>query len=145
MVNNSVNVRQDSPVRIAGIDVGVVSGVSPAGNASRISFTVDDNGLPLHSDATVRIRTRLFLEGGYYPGQRGAHQPVELLPASDPVAAAEALTGCRGFRASVRPRAPGALGEGRLAAALEHAERWRERRPPNTVPLANHTIQGDPA
>src|SRR5450755_1456332 len=66
MVNNSVNVRQDSPVRIAGIDVGVVSGVSPAGNASRISFTVDDNGLPLHSDATVRIRTRLFLEGGYY-------------------------------------------------------------------------------
>jgi phospholipid/cholesterol/gamma-HCH transport system substrate-binding protein len=66
MVNNSVNVRQDSPVRIAGIDVGVVSGVSPAGNASKISFTVDDNGLPLHSDATVRIRTRLFLEGGYY-------------------------------------------------------------------------------
>jgi phospholipid/cholesterol/gamma-HCH transport system substrate-binding protein len=66
IVNNSVNVRADSPVRIAGIDVGTVSGVSPDGNASRITFTVDDNGQPIHSDATIRIRTRLFLEGGYY-------------------------------------------------------------------------------
>ncbi len=66
MVNNSVNVRADSPVRIAGIDVGQVEGVSPAGRASKIAFTVSDNGLPIHRDATIRIRDRLFLEGGYY-------------------------------------------------------------------------------
>jgi phospholipid/cholesterol/gamma-HCH transport system substrate-binding protein len=66
VVNNSVNVRADSPVRIAGIDVGAVQGVSPDGRASRIAFTIDDNGLPIHTDATVRIRDRLFLEGGYY-------------------------------------------------------------------------------
>ena len=53
-------------MRIAGIDVGAVQGVSPDGRASEIAFTVDDNGLPIHTDATVRIRDRLFLEGGYY-------------------------------------------------------------------------------
>src|SRR2546421_3716924 len=66
LVNNSVNVRGDSPVRIAGIDVGHVSGVAPAGQASKIVFTVNNNGLPIHKDATIRVRDRLFLEGGYY-------------------------------------------------------------------------------
>src|SRR5260370_42104204 len=66
LVNNSVAVRQDSPVRIAGIDVGTVQNVTPAGQASQINFTVDDNGLPIHKDATITIRDRLFLEGGYY-------------------------------------------------------------------------------
>jgi virulence factor Mce-like protein len=64
--SNSVNVRSGDPVRIAGIDVGTVSGVSPAGDATRVSFTVAANGLPVHRDATVRIRDRLFLEGSYY-------------------------------------------------------------------------------
>jgi phospholipid/cholesterol/gamma-HCH transport system substrate-binding protein len=76
LVNNSVNVRADSPVRIAGIDVGAVQGVSPAGRASKIAFTLDQAGLPVHTDATMRIRDRLFLEGGYYleldPGSPGA-------------------------------------------------------------------------
>ena len=76
IVNNSVNVRADSPVRIAGIDVGAVQGVTPDGNYSRIAFTLDGNGQPVHRDATIRIRDRLFLEGGYYleldPGSPGA-------------------------------------------------------------------------
>ena len=66
VVSNSVNVRQDSPVRIAGADVGTVTGVSPAGRSSEITFTLNDSGLPIHKDATLRIRDRLFLEGGYY-------------------------------------------------------------------------------
>lgn len=66
VVNNSVNVRSDSPVRIAGIDVGSVVGTSPDGQMTKIQFTMDDNGLPIHTDATVTIRDRLFLEGGYY-------------------------------------------------------------------------------
>ena len=32
-----------------------------------------------------------------------------------------------------------------LAAALEDAERWHERRPPNTVGHQTHAIEGDPA
>jgi len=66
LVNNSVNVRTDSPVRIAGIDVGVVQGIEPAGRATRINFTMESSGLPVHTDATLRVRDRLFLEGGYY-------------------------------------------------------------------------------
>ncbi|MGI8863816.1 MAG: MlaD family protein [Solirubrobacteraceae bacterium] len=66
MVNNSVNVRAQSPVRIAGIDVGEVTGTSPAGRATEINFTIKDAGLPVHTDATMVIRDRLFLEGGYY-------------------------------------------------------------------------------
>src|SRR5436305_5511236 len=76
LVTNSVNVRGGSPVRIAGIDVGSVQDVSPAGRLSRITFTLDGDGLPVHTDATLRIRDRLFLEGGYYleldPGSPGA-------------------------------------------------------------------------
>ncbi len=77
ITNNSVNVRQDSPVRIAGIDVGTVSGVSPGpGQTSKIAFTVSGNGQPIHTDATVWVRDRLFLEGGYYldldPGSASA-------------------------------------------------------------------------
>jgi virulence factor Mce-like protein len=67
VTNNSVNIRQDSPVRIAGIDVGTVQGVSPGpGQTSKIAFTINGNGRPIHTDATLRIRDRLFLEGGYY-------------------------------------------------------------------------------
>jgi phospholipid/cholesterol/gamma-HCH transport system substrate-binding protein len=66
IVSNSVNVRSDSPVRIAGIDVGSVQGTSPYGNATKITFALNENGLPVHKDATIAVRDRLFLEGGYY-------------------------------------------------------------------------------
>jgi len=66
VVSNSVNVRQDSPVRVAGIDVGAVTGTEPRGRSTEISFTMNDQGLPVHTNATLRIRDRLFLEGGYY-------------------------------------------------------------------------------
>jgi virulence factor Mce-like protein len=67
LVTNSVAVRVDSPVRIAGVDVGKVEGVSTGpGNTSEVNFNVDGTGLPIHSDATIKIRDRLFLEGGYY-------------------------------------------------------------------------------
>lgn len=66
IVSNSVNVRGGDPVRIAGIDVGQVDGVSPDGSDSRIRFSLDPSALPVHRDATIRIRDRLFLEGSYY-------------------------------------------------------------------------------
>lgn len=65
-VSNSVNVRGGDPVRIAGIDVGQVDAVTAAGDASRIEFSVDRAALPVHRDATIQIRDRLFLEGSYY-------------------------------------------------------------------------------
>ena len=66
MVRNSLNVRGGDPVRINGVDVGQVEGVSADGLESKIQFTLDQSALPIHRDATLRIRDRLFLEGSYY-------------------------------------------------------------------------------
>jgi phospholipid/cholesterol/gamma-HCH transport system substrate-binding protein len=88
LVNNSVNVRGGDPVRIAGIDVGTVQGTSPAGRLTNIAFTVNGSGRPVHTDATVRVRDRLFLEGGYYleldpgsPTAPVAHEGFTIPPA----------------------------------------------------------------
>jgi virulence factor Mce-like protein len=66
LVKNSVDIIPNSPVRIAGIDVGKVTGTSAERTLTRVDFQMDDNGQPVHRDATVTIRDRLFLEGGYY-------------------------------------------------------------------------------
>lgn len=66
VVRNSVDIIPGSPVRIAGIDVGSVTGTQPDGSFTRIAFTLHSSDLPVHIDATATIRDRLFLEGGYY-------------------------------------------------------------------------------
>lgn len=67
VVSNANQLRSGSPVRIAGVDVGQVMGVDRGpGNTSTLRLRVEDRGLPLHKDATLKIRPRLFLEGGYY-------------------------------------------------------------------------------
>ena len=58
-----------SPVRIAGVQVGEVTGVerikgSP--NAGIVVMQIDKNGLPIHANATADIRSRIFLEGNFY-------------------------------------------------------------------------------
>ncbi len=58
-----------SPVRIAGTDVGeVVSVKHLPGDTSAgvVTMDINKNGLPIHSNATVKIRSRIFLEGNFY-------------------------------------------------------------------------------
>jgi phospholipid/cholesterol/gamma-HCH transport system substrate-binding protein len=57
-----------SPVRIAGVDAGQVVSVKriPNSNAAVVTMHINSNGLPIHSDATVNIRSRIFLEGNFY-------------------------------------------------------------------------------
>ncbi len=57
-----------SPVRIAGVDVGEVTGVRtmPGSDAGVVTMTIDPDGLPIHADATAAIRERIFLEGNVY-------------------------------------------------------------------------------
>lgn len=65
--HSSNQLRKDSPVRIAGVDVGKVVGFQPGPGATReVVMELQSRGLPIHSDATMKIRPRLFLEGGYY-------------------------------------------------------------------------------
>jgi len=73
---NATTLKPQSPVRIAGVNVGKVTSVTPNGNMADVTFTIDDQGLPIHKDATVTIRPRLFLEGNFFldlrPGSPGA-------------------------------------------------------------------------
>jgi phospholipid/cholesterol/gamma-HCH transport system substrate-binding protein len=71
--SSALNVRPKSPVRIAGIDVGQVSSVQRVGNTGVVTMEIADNGLPIHADATLKIRPRIFLEGNFF---------VELQPGS---------------------------------------------------------------
>jgi phospholipid/cholesterol/gamma-HCH transport system substrate-binding protein len=58
-----------SPVRIAGVNVGKVTGIQHIGGnspATLVTMSIAGKGLPIHADATTNIRPRLFLEGNYY-------------------------------------------------------------------------------
>src|SRR3712207_1122680 len=70
------SLREDSPVRIAGVDVGRVVRVEAQGTeAARVVMEIEDAGLPVHADATAKIRPRIFLEGNFFvdlrPGTPG--------------------------------------------------------------------------
>jgi ABC-type transporter Mla subunit MlaD len=61
-----VNIQPKSPVRVAGVDVGKVSAVARDGSAGIVTMEIGSGGLPIHSDATAKIRPRIFLEGNNF-------------------------------------------------------------------------------
>ncbi len=65
---NQIELHIPSPVRIAGVDVGQIVGVQriPNSNAAVVTMDIDNNGLPIHADATIQLRSRIFLEGNFY-------------------------------------------------------------------------------
>ncbi|HEX8976864.1 MAG TPA: MlaD family protein [Solirubrobacteraceae bacterium] len=75
---NANGLQSGSLVRIAGVNVGTVTGVStepgchsasrnPAAcNAAEVTMSIQDSGLPIHDDATFAIRPRIFLEGNFF-------------------------------------------------------------------------------
>jgi phospholipid/cholesterol/gamma-HCH transport system substrate-binding protein len=85
---NAATLRTDSPVRIAGVNVGKVTSVQAKGDAAEVTFTVSDAGQPVHDDATAEIRPRLFLEGNFFVDLRpGSPSAPELASGGDiPVA-----------------------------------------------------------
>jgi ABC-type transporter Mla subunit MlaD len=64
--SNSANIALNSPVRIAGVDVGKVIEAERDGNHTTVTFTVDSAGRPIHDDAFASIRPRIFLEGNFF-------------------------------------------------------------------------------
>jgi phospholipid/cholesterol/gamma-HCH transport system substrate-binding protein len=63
------NLKPNSPVRIAGVEVGKVKKVEaiPGGRgAARVEMEVKKAGLPIHTDAELKIRPRIFLEGNFF-------------------------------------------------------------------------------
>ena len=79
------NLRPNSPVRIAGVEVGKVTSVEPPGrlrglrrgdrrrpastangSGAVVTMEIDDDGLPLKEDARFELKPRLFLEGNLF-------------------------------------------------------------------------------
>jgi len=69
----AVNIHPKSPVRIAGVNVGKVSSIERNGKAGLVTMEIESQGLPIHEDATLKIRPRIFLEGNWF---------IELQPGS---------------------------------------------------------------
>ena len=66
--STSNNLRKNSPVRIAGVNVGKVSKIEPLddGPGALVTMRIDKKAMPVHTDATARIRPRIFLEGNFF-------------------------------------------------------------------------------
>ncbi len=64
--SNGVNIATNSPVRIAGVNVGQVISTERDGDATTVTFTVEGKGRPVHDDAFAAIRPRIFLEGNFF-------------------------------------------------------------------------------
>ena len=63
------DVKQDSLVRIAGVTVGKVKEVKPIRDGEPgvlVTMEVEKAGLPIHEDAVLKIRPRIFLEGNFF-------------------------------------------------------------------------------
>ena len=75
---SSNSIRKNSPVRIAGVNVGKVVNIEgkPGTDAAVVTMEIKKKGLPIHKDATMKIRPRIFLEGNFFvdvkPGTPGA-------------------------------------------------------------------------
>ena len=64
---NATTLRETAPVRIAGVNVGEVTSVEAArASGAEVTFSVDEDGQPIHEDAEAEIRPRLFLEGNFF-------------------------------------------------------------------------------
>ena len=97
------SIRASSPVRIAGVNVGKVASIErqPGTNAAIVTLEINDKGLPIHKDATIKIRPRIFLEGNFYvelsPGTPSAPtldsgDTIPITQTSEPVQLDQLLT-----------------------------------------------------
>lgn len=86
VVRDAQTLAVGSPVRIAGVNVGEVTAVQALedaearegegegeGGAAVVTMELSDEGRPIHTDASLQLRPRLFLEGNYF---------IELRPGS---------------------------------------------------------------
>lgn len=64
--STAVNISPKSPVRVAGVNVGTVTSIQREGNAGVVTMEITKSGLPIHRDATLKIRARILLEGNWF-------------------------------------------------------------------------------
>jgi ABC-type transporter Mla subunit MlaD len=76
---NAPPILKNQAVRIAGVDVGKVSAVEPVSDDSpaiTVTMKLDEEALPIHRDARIKVRPRIFFEGNLFfdihPGTPGS-------------------------------------------------------------------------
>lgn len=90
--SNSTTLRETNPVRIAGVNVGKVLTVEQQGTGSKVTFSIDEEGLPLHEDARITIRPRLFLEGNFFLDLNPGSPSAPDLPAGGAIPVTQTAT-----------------------------------------------------
>ena len=89
------SIRPGSPVRIAGVEVGKVKEIEADEDnpdAAVVVLQIDDDGLPLHEDATAKIRPRIFLEGNFFVDLRPGSPGTPELEAGDTIKVTQTAT-----------------------------------------------------
>ncbi|MFL5825863.1 MAG: MlaD family protein [Thermoleophilaceae bacterium] len=69
LFSNVENLKQGSEVRTAGIVIGKVKSIEVVKDGSGVALVnmqIDSRGLPIHRDAQLQVRPRIFLEGNYF-------------------------------------------------------------------------------
>jgi phospholipid/cholesterol/gamma-HCH transport system substrate-binding protein len=152
----ALNIRPASPVRIAGVDVGKVSAVARHGTTGLVTMEISSGGLPIHSDATVKLRPRTFLEGNWFvelqPGSPSAKTissgyTIPITQTSDPVQLDQVLNALNtDTRANLQNFLIG-YGNGltRKPNAADNAEQDPEVRGINGAQAFNKAYQRGPA
>jgi virulence factor Mce-like protein len=97
VVRSANELKQRSPVRVAGVDVGKVTAVEPIPSDerdllpehadesfARVEMRIDDEeALPIKEDASIKIRSRIFLEGNYFVELHPGSPSAEELPSGE--------------------------------------------------------------
>ena len=121
-------------MRIAGVNVGKVTDVQRDGDAASVTFSVDDEGQPIHEDASVDIRPRLFLEGNFFldldPGSPSSPELAD----GDTIPVTQTATAVQIDEVLAALQAPARKGLQRALSGLRHgahlrADRGRRPRP----------------
>jgi phospholipid/cholesterol/gamma-HCH transport system substrate-binding protein len=102
VVASANELRGRAPVRIAGVEVGRVDRIGRGpGATALVTMRLRDGAAPLHRDATLKIRPRLFLEGNFFvdlePGSPSAPElgdggTIPLAQTATPVQLDQVLT-----------------------------------------------------
>jgi virulence factor Mce-like protein len=92
---SSNDIKPNSPVRIAGVEVGRVSKVEPTAKGASsaiITMKINDNGRPIHADARAKIRPRIFLEGNFFVDLTAGSPSAPVLGDGDQIPATQTST-----------------------------------------------------
>ncbi|HWC85169.1 MAG TPA: MlaD family protein [Solirubrobacteraceae bacterium] len=92
---NANQIKPGSFVRIAGINVGTVTSIEPASGRprlARVGLQISGEGLPIHEDATMKIRPRTFLEGNFFVDLQPGTPNAPVAPSGYTFPAAHAAT-----------------------------------------------------